>query len=108
MNVYIGNVVIGLGVAMVFVGMYGFYKFKDFKSKLLVSATINTMGVITVLLGAMVRSGLTWFTLKVALILAISLLLNPVVTSKIALGAKTSEDRDAMEKKEKERFEQED
>jgi len=97
MNVIIGNGVIGAGVAMVFIGMYGFYKFNDFKSKLLVAATIDTMGLITVLIGAMIRSGITWFTFKVALILAIALVLNPVVTSKIALGAKTNEDRQERE-----------
>jgi len=101
MNVVMGNVIIGAGVAMVFIGMYGFYKFSDFKSKLLVAATIDTMGLITVLIGAMVRSGITWFTFKVILILAIILVLNPVVTSKIALSAKTNEEREAIEAKEK-------
>jgi multicomponent Na+:H+ antiporter subunit G len=100
MNVIIGNMIIGMGVAMVFIGMYGFYKFKDFKSKLLVSATIDTMGLITVLMGAMVQSGVSWFTLKVALILAIALVLNPVVTSKIALSAKTNEEREKLDVKE--------
>ena len=94
MNQMIGNVVIALGVLMVFIGLYGFYKFKDFKSKLLVASAIDTMGLITVLIGAMVRGGFSWFSFKVALILAISLILNPVITSKIALGAKTNEERD--------------
>ena len=91
MNVIIGNIIIGIGVAMVFIGMFGFYRFKDFYSKLLVSATIDTMAFITVLIGAMVRSGFTWFTFKVALILAIILVLNPVSTSKIALSARNNE-----------------
>ena len=93
MNELIGNVIIGFGVFFVFVGMYGFFKFRDFRSKLLVAASVDTMGLITVLIGAMIRSGLTWFTLKVALILAIALVLNPVITSKIALSEKTNEDR---------------
>lgn len=91
MNVIIGNVIIGIGVVMVFIGMLGFYRFKDFYSKLLVAAIIDTMAVITVLIGAMIRSGLTWFTLKVILILAIILVLQPVVTSKIALSARNNE-----------------
>lgn len=97
MNLIIGNIIIVLGILMVFTGLYGFYKFKDFKSKLLVASAIDTMGLITVLIGAMVRGGATWFTLKVALILAISLVLNPVVTSKIALAAKTNEEREQIE-----------
>jgi len=91
MNVLIGNIIIGLGVAMVFIGMFGVYRFKDFYTKLLVAATIDAMALITVLIGAMIRSGLTWFTFKVALILAIVLVLNPVVTSKIALSARNNE-----------------
>ena len=97
MNVIIGNVMIGAGIVMVFIGMYGFYKFKDFQSKLLASATIDTTAFVTVLIGAMIRSGMTWFTLKAALILAIALVINPVITSKIALGAKTNEDRSRLE-----------
>lgn len=97
MNELIGNMIIGLGVSFVFVGMYGFFKFKEFRSKLLVAATIDAMALITVLIGAMVRSGITWFTFKVALILAIILVLNPVTTSKIALSEKNNEDRNEAE-----------
>jgi multicomponent Na+:H+ antiporter subunit G len=97
MNELIGNIIIGIGVSFVFVGMYGFFKFKDFKSKLLVSATIDTMALLTVLIGAMIRGGFRWSTLKLALISAIVLVLNPVVTSKIALSEKTCEDRKAYE-----------
>lgn len=91
MNVIIGNIIIGIGIVMVFIGMLGFYRFKDFYSKLLTAATIDTMALITVLIGAMIRSGITWFTFKLALILAIVLVLNPVVTSKIALSARNNE-----------------
>ena len=90
MNVLIGNIIIGIGVSMVFVGMLGFYRFKDFYSKLLVAATIDTMALITVLIGAMVHSGITPFTFKVILIFAIVLVLNPVTTSKIALSARNN------------------
>ena len=93
MNVTIGNIIIGAGVVMMFIGMFGFYRFKDFYAKLLVAATIDTMALITVLIGAMVRSGFSWFTLKVALILAIVMVLNPVSTSKIALSARNNDVR---------------
>lgn len=96
MHVMIGNVIIFIGVAMVFIGMLGFYRFKEFNSKLLAAATIDTTALITVLLGAMIRSGFSWAMLKITLILAISLVLNPVITSKIALGAKISDERDAQ------------
>jgi len=91
MNVIIGNVIIGMGIVMLLIGMLGFYRFKDFYSKLLVAATIDTMAVITVLIGAIIRSGLTWFSFKVTLILAIVLVLQPISTSKIALSARNNE-----------------
>jgi len=97
MNVVIGNIIIAIGVVMVFIGMYGFFKFKDFKSKLLVSANIDAMAFLTVLIGTMIRSGMTWFTLKVLLILFIALMLQPVITSKIALSERTNEEREAQE-----------
>lgn len=103
MNVIIGNIMIGMGIVMVFVGMLGFYRFKDFYSKLLTAATIDTTALITVLMGAMIRSGITWFTFKVALILAIVLVLNPVVTSKIALSARNNEVVEEEERLEAER-----
>lgn len=90
MNVIIGNIIIGIGIVIMFIGMFGVYKFKDFYAKLLVSATIDTMALLTTLIGAMVRSGFSWFTLKVALIIGIVLVLSPVSISKIALSARNN------------------
>lgn len=102
----IGNVIIGLGVLMVLIGLYGFYRYKDFYSKLLATATIDTMGLVTVLIGAIIRGGLSWFSLKVVFILALTLVLNPVATSKITLNARNNEvvkeeERLAAEEREK-------
>ena len=97
MNVLIGNIIIAAGIVIMFIGMFGVYRFKDFYAKLLVSATIDTMALITVLIGAMVRSGLSWFTLKVGLIIGIVLVLNPVSTSKIALSARNNNIEDEAE-----------
>ena len=99
MNVIIGNFIIGAGIIFMFIGMFGFYRFKDFYSKLLIAATIDTMALLTVLIGAIVRSGFTWFSLKVLLIMGIVSVLNPVVTSKIALSARSNDERREMENK---------
>jgi len=108
MNVLIGNIVIGLGVTMVFIGLYGFHRYKDFYSKLLIGAMVDTMGLVTVLIGAMIRGGISWFTFKVAFIFAIVLVMNSVVTSKIALSARNNqvvkeEERLAAEREAKKR-----
>ena len=105
-NVLIGNIVIGSGMVMMLIGLFGFFRFKDFYSKLLVASVIDAMAVTTVLIGVIIRSGLTWFSLKVAVILAIILVLNPVSASKIALSARNNEvvkaeERLAAEAKEK-------
>ena len=105
MNVFIGNIIIGVGIVIMFIGMFGFYRFKDFYSKLLVAATIDTMALITVLIGAIIRSGITWFSFKVVLILAIVLVLNPVSTSKIALSARNNAVVKEEERLEAERLE---
>ena len=105
MNVIIGNIIIGAGIVIMFIGMFGFYRFKDFYSKLLVSATIDTMALVTVLIGAIIRSGVTWFSFKVALIFAIVLVLNPISTSKIALSARNNEVVKAEEQLEAEKLE---
>jgi len=104
-NVIIGNIIIGAGIVIMFIGMFGFYRFKDFYSKLLVSATIDTMALVTVLIGAIIRSGVTWFSFKVALIFAIVLVLNPISTSKIALSARNNEVVKAEEQLEAEKLE---
>jgi|GEM_PF-823944 len=106
LHVIVGNIIIGLGVLMILIGLYGFYRYKDFYSKLLATATIDTMGFVTVLIGAMIRGGLSWFSLKVAFILTLSLVLNPVATSKITLNARNNqvvkeEERIAAERREK-------
>jgi len=97
MNVIIGNIIIGIGIVIMFIGMFGFYKFKDFYAKLLVTATVDTMALLTVLIGAIVRSGISWFSLKVILIIGIILVLNPVSTSKIALSARNNNIEDEAE-----------
>jgi len=87
----IGNIFIFIGVAFAVIGLIGVYRFKDFYSKLLATSKIDTMAMITVLTGVIIRSGLNFFSLKVALIIFIVIIVNPVVTSRIALSAREDE-----------------
>ncbi|WP_162616366.1 monovalent cation/H(+) antiporter subunit G [Xylanimonas allomyrinae] len=89
----VGNVVIGIGVAVVVLGLVGLLRFKEFDLKLLAGAKIDTVGFIVIVLGAVIRSGFTWFSAKALLILAIVLLVNPVVTSTLAAGSRRSRER---------------
>ncbi|GAB2469668.1 cation:proton antiporter [Xylanimonas ulmi] len=87
-NEIVGDVVIGIGVAIVVLGLVGLVRFKEFDLKLLAGAKIDTVGLIVIVLGAVVRSGVSWLSAKALLILAFVLIVNPVVTSTLAAGAR--------------------
>ena len=83
----IGNVIIGIGIVFVLLGVLGIYRFRDFYSRILIGAKVDTVGFLTICTGAIVRSGITWFSLKVILLVAIVMIINPVVTHAIARSA---------------------
>jgi len=87
----IGNALLLLSVIFIFIGLFGVFRFKDFYSKLLASSKIDTAATITLILGASIRSGLTWFTLKALLIMIFIFFISPIVTSKIARSAREDE-----------------
>jgi len=85
-NEIAGNVVIGLGAALVLIGLVGVFRFREFNLRLLAGSKIDTVALIFIVAGAALRSGLTWFTAKAILILLIVLLVNPIATSTLAAG----------------------
>jgi len=91
MNIIIGNILIGMGVFFTAIGIVGIFRFKDLYSKLMASSKIDTVALITIIIGVAVRSGISWFTLKVLLILLLVLFVNPIITSKIALSIREDE-----------------
>lgn len=95
----IGNIIICIGVLFVLLGVLGIYRFRNFYSRILVASKIDTVGFITICAGAIVRSGFTWFSLKVLLLVAVVMIINPVVTHAIARSAHYGGLR--MEKEEK-------
>lgn len=89
--VTIGNILIAIGVGFTFLGLIGVYRFKDFYAKLMASSKIDTVAIVTLILGVSMRSGLSWFTLKALLLLAFVIFINPIITSKIALSVHEDE-----------------
>lgn len=81
-----GDVLVGVGGLAVLVGLVGVFRFKDFTLRLLAGAKIDTVAFAAIVLGLCLRSGLTWFSAKALLILAVVVVANPVVTSAIASG----------------------
>ncbi len=87
MRVAIGNAVIIIGVIFVLIGVFGIYRFRNFYSRILISSMVDTVGFITICTGAVIRSGISWFSLKVLLLAAVVMIINPVVTHAITRSA---------------------
>jgi len=83
----IGNVIICIGILFVLLGVFGIFRFRNFYSRILIGSKIDTVGFITICIGAVVRSGLTWFSMKVILLIAVVMIINPVITHAIARSA---------------------
>lgn len=89
----IGYVLICIGLVFIIFGVFGIYRFKDFYSRMLIASKIDTIGFITIIAGIIIKSGFNMFSLKVLLILLISLIINPVVNNAIVRSAYYSDYR---------------
>ncbi len=83
----VGYALIVIGLFFIVVGLIGIYRFDNFYARLLSAADIDTIGLITVLIGAAFLSGFNSFTLKLILILIVILIINPIISSSIASSA---------------------
>jgi len=95
----ISNIVIGAGLLFMAFGIVGIYKFKDFYPSILIASKIDTVGMLTVIIGIGIRHGISFFTGKLLLIVVILLILNPLVAhvlarSAYAAGHKLKDDKD--------------
>jgi len=79
-----GEILIVLGLICMTFGVIGLFKFPSFYPRILISSKIDTVGTITILLGVALRHGFSFFTLRVLLILALILIVNPMVTHIVA------------------------
>jgi len=70
-----------------FFGIIGIIKYKSFYTRILVTAKIDTVGVITIFIGMAVKHGASFFSLKVLLLMGIMMLINPLASHMIARSA---------------------
>ena len=97
-----GNIIIYVGAIFIAFGVAGIYIFKNFYTRLLISAKIDTIGIITVIIGVAVKHGLGFFSLKTILLMGIILVINPLATHMVARSAWLSGyQTDAKDKSEK-------
>ncbi|MCL2753655.1 MAG: monovalent cation/H(+) antiporter subunit G [Defluviitaleaceae bacterium] len=75
----ISNIIIAIGVFFMIFGVIGIFRFKDFYHRILVAAKVDTVGMITLLLGLVIRHGFSFFSAKMVLMMIIVLILNPLV-----------------------------
>ncbi len=87
MREIMGLLLIWIGILFIAMGVVGIYKFKNFYPRILVASKIDTVGNITLMLGVIIRNGMTFFSLKVLLILIIMIVINPLSTHSIARSA---------------------
>ena len=85
-----GEIIIAVGIVFILFGVIGIVRFKNFYARILVTAKIDTVGMITIFIGMAVKHGLSFFSLKVLLLMAILLIVNPLASHMIARAAYSS------------------
>jgi len=83
----IGTILIGIGAGFVLIGTIGILRFSDLYSRLQASGVSDNAGMGLILIGLIVRGGLTPIGLGLGLLLLLVLVTNPIVTHGIAKSA---------------------
>lgn len=76
-------------IALIFMalGVIGLFRFKDFYSRILISSKIETVGFLTIMIGFIILSGLSYAAIKILLITLMVMITNPLSTHAIARSA---------------------
>ncbi|MCA1753252.1 MAG: monovalent cation/H(+) antiporter subunit G [Spirochaeta sp.] len=87
MNIVIGQILIGIGLVFIAIGTYSLLRLGDFYTRILITSKVDSMGLITIIFGAMIISGWTFFSAKLAFILLFEMITAPVGTHAVARSA---------------------
>ncbi|WNX85148.1 monovalent cation/H(+) antiporter subunit G [Agathobaculum sp. NTUH-O15-33] len=93
----LGNLVLALGLVIIACGMIGLIRARGFYRRLLAGALVDTAGLLVLLLGVLLRQGLTPFSLKIALLMGAVLLTAPLITHKLGRSAYLSGHREEVQ-----------
>ena len=85
-----GTIIIYIGLIFVAFGIVGLFRFDNFYTRALTASKVDTVGYITILIGVMLKSGFNFLTLKVGVLLVITLIINPLTTHMITRSAYVS------------------
>jgi multicomponent Na+:H+ antiporter subunit G len=85
-----GNIIIYAGIIFMLIGVIGILKYKNFYARILITTKIDTVGVFTIIVGIIVKHGISFFSLKLLLLLVLIMIINPLITHIIAHCAYSS------------------
>lgn len=88
--IWFANFIIVIGLAFVALGVFGIFRFNDYFSRILVSAKVDTVGFITIMIGLIIKHGFDFFSGKLLLVLALYVITNPIATHAITRSAHIS------------------
>ncbi len=83
----IGDTFIVLGLIFAAFGVYAVLKLDRFYSRLVITSKVETMAFITILIGAIVLTGFSFFAIKIAIIILFEILTLPVGSHAVARSA---------------------
>ena len=83
----ISNILVGIGILFLITGTISMFRFKDFYPRILAATKVDTVGMITLLVGLSIRHGFSFFTLKLLFMIVIIFILNPLVARIVARSA---------------------
>lgn len=84
---YVGEAVIYAGLALSAFGVFALLRLDRFYSRLVITSKVETMGFLTLIIGAMIVSGVSSFSVKLFVILVFELITLPVGAHAIARSA---------------------
>ena len=90
MIVLIGRALVLLGILFIATGVYSVLRYREFYSRVVITAKVDTVGFITVMIGLMLLEGTTFASLKVLIIIVFEMLTSPLSTHAIAHSAYTA------------------
>jgi len=90
MSIYISRFFLFVGTVFISIGIFGQFRFKNFYDRISIASLIDTVGFISIMTGVIIENGFSFFSLKVLLILFITLIINPLITHSITRSAHKS------------------
>ena len=82
-----GTIIIIIVIVFMLFGIIGIFKYKNFYIRILVTTKIDTVGAFTLIIGIAIRHGLSFFSLKLILLIVLLMVINPLVTHMTARSA---------------------